>query len=439
MSRWENKYVIGLTGNIAVGKSVVRQMLQHLGEYTLDADGLSHQAMMPGAPAYKPVIETFGKFMLDEEGLINRARLGSVAFAMPDALATLETIVHPVVNQAILALVGRAKQRVIVIEAIKLVETNLADMVDAIWVVYASPDAQLKRLTDKRKMSDDEARKRIFAQRPQADKIARADVIITNEDNVEETWKQVQIGWNGVRKAMGESVPAAPPPTPQATAQPSPQPQRVAAPTPASTPQVQQNSLPPIPRQGQPGASVSAQPSVTPMSSTNSLIDPKTAIVIRRGMPGNAEAIANFVSQVAHKEVGRMDIMLAFGQKSYHIAYGKNEQVIGLIGWTVENLITRVDEFYIAPNVPRNEIIHELSSAIEDASRELQSEVSFVVLPIDTTPEITQAFIKSGYQFLKISEVKFPAWREAAHEMMSDTNVQALMKQLRADRVMKPI
>ncbi|MEO8395830.1 MAG: dephospho-CoA kinase, partial [Chloroflexota bacterium] len=354
MSRWENKYVIGLTGNIAVGKSVVRQMLQHLGAYTLDADGLSHQAMMPGAPAYKPVIETFGKFMLDEEGLINRARLGSVAFAMPEALTTLETIVHPVVNQAILALVGRAKQRVVVIEAIKLVETNLADMVDAIWVVDASPDAQLKRLTDKRKMSDDEARKRIFAQRPQAEKVSRADVIITNEDNVEETWKQVQSGWNGVRKAMGESVPAAPPPTPQPTPQQQQQPQRVAAPTPASTPQVQQNSLPPIPRQGQPGALVSTQPSVTPMNSANSLIDPKTAIVIRRGMPGNAEAIANFVTQVTHKEVGRMDIMLAFGQKSFHIAYGKNDQVIGLIGWTVENLITRVDEFHISPNVPRN-------------------------------------------------------------------------------------
>ena len=433
MSRWENKYVIGLTGNIAVGKSVVRQMLQHLGAYTLDADGLSHQAMMPGAPAYKPVIETFGKFMLDEEGLINRARLGSVVFAMPEALATLETIVHPVVNQAIVALVARAKQRVVVIEAIKLVETNLADMVDAIWVVDASPEAQLKRLTDKRKMSDDEARKRIFAQRPQAEKIARADVIITNEDNVEETWKQVQIGWNGVRKAIGETVPPAPPPTPQAQPQQQQQPQRPAAPTPAApTPRVQQqNSLPPIPRQG--------QPSVTTMSATNSLVDPKTAIVIRRGMPGNAEAIANFVTQVAHKDVGRMDIMLAFGQKSYHIAYGKNDQVIGLIGWTVENLITRVDEFYVAPSVPKNEIIHELSGAIEDASRELQSEVSFVVLPIDTAPEITQAFIKSGYQFLKLSEVKFPAWREAAHEMMSDSNVQALMKQLRADRVMKPI
>jgi dephospho-CoA kinase len=76
VSRWENKYVIGLTGNIAVGKSVVRQMLQHLGAYTIDADGLSHQAMMPGAPAYKPVIDMFGRFLLDEEGRINRSGWG---------------------------------------------------------------------------------------------------------------------------------------------------------------------------------------------------------------------------------------------------------------------------------------------------------------------------------------------------------------------------
>ncbi|RMG75425.1 MAG: dephospho-CoA kinase, partial [Chloroflexi bacterium] len=76
MSRWTNKYVIGLTGNIAVGKSVVRQMLQHLGAYTIDADGLAHQAMSPGAPAYKPVVETFGQIILNPDKTINRAMLG---------------------------------------------------------------------------------------------------------------------------------------------------------------------------------------------------------------------------------------------------------------------------------------------------------------------------------------------------------------------------
>lgn len=416
MSRWENKYVIGLTGNIAVGKSVVRQMLQHLGAYTIDADGLTHQAMMPGAPAYKPVIDMFGRFLLDGEGRINRARLGSVVFTIPEALTTLETIVHPVVNQAIHALVSRAKQQVIVIEAIKLLETDLADMVDAIWVVDASPDTQLKRLTDKRKMSDEEARKRIFAQRPQADKIARANVIIMNDGNVEETWKQVQVAWNGIRRTIGET------PTQlhmKAMTQPASQPQP--------------SSLPPIPRQP------SSPPGTGPLSTNTRLVDPKTEIVVRRGMPGNAEVIASFVSLVTGKEVGRMDIMLAFGQKSYHLAYGKKEQVIAVIGWTVENLITRVDEFYIAPDVPYTEIIRELMSAIEQASRELQSEVCFVVLPNSTNPEILQAFAKSGYQLLMLNEVKFPAWREAAHEMIADNNVQAFMKQLRADRVMKPI
>ena len=165
----------------------------------------------------------------------------------------------------------------------------------------------------------------------------------------------------------------------------------------------------------------------------------REAVVCAGFKAGNGAKYARFVSQVTRREVGRMDIMLAFGQKSYHIAFGKNEQIIGVIGWTVENLITRVDEFYLAPNVPRNEVIRELSGAIEDASRELQSEVSFVVLPSDTAPEVFQAFVKSGYQFLKLSEVKFPAWREAAHEMIAGANVQALMKQLRADRVMKPI
>lgn len=421
MSRWENKYVIGLTGNIAVGKSVVRQMLQHLGAYTIDADALTHQAMMPGAPAYQPVVEMFGKFMLDSEGRINRGRLGALVFSVPEALTTLETIVHPTVNQAIQALVSRAKQRVVVVEAIKLLESSLANSVDAVWVVDASTETQLKRLMDKRKMTIDEARKRIVAQRPQAEKISRADVIIMNDGSVEETWKQVQGAFSAIRingvPVKGDTGPlrsasTVTPPTPQPTTKATPA------------------SLPPIPRQQSAGTSA---------PTNHALLDPKTEIVIRRGMPGNAETIANFITRVKGSPVERMDIMLAFGEKSYHIAYGKNEQVIGLIGWTVENLITRVDEFYLAPNIPSGEIIRELISAIEDASRELQSEVSFVVLPLETSQEIAQAFLKTGYQFLKLNEVKFPAWREAAHEMIADGKVQALMKQLRADRVMKPI
>ncbi|MBZ0274844.1 MAG: dephospho-CoA kinase, partial [Anaerolineae bacterium] len=221
MSRWKDKYVIGLTGNIAVGKSVVRQMMQHLGAYTIDADGLTHRAMSPGGPAYQPVVETFGQFILDSEKRINRALLGSIVFAQPVALAKLESIVHPIVGQAVAALITRATQQVVVIEAIKLLEGQLADAVDEVWVVDASPQAQLKRLVEKRKMPESEAKTRIAAQNAQSDKLAKATVIIKNEDNVEETWKQVQAAWGNVmKKVQGAAAPqpATPPPAPPAPA-----------------------------------------------------------------------------------------------------------------------------------------------------------------------------------------------------------------------------
>ncbi|MCX6035924.1 MAG: dephospho-CoA kinase, partial [Chloroflexi bacterium] len=86
MSNWPGKYVIGLTGNIATGKSVVRRMLEHLGAYTIDADALSHRAIAKGAPGYRPVVVIFGKFMLDARGEIDRAKLGRLVFNDPDAL-----------------------------------------------------------------------------------------------------------------------------------------------------------------------------------------------------------------------------------------------------------------------------------------------------------------------------------------------------------------
>lgn len=455
MGRWGDKYVIGLTGNIAVGKSVVRQMLQHLGAYTIDADGLSHQAMAPGAPAYKPTVEMFGRYILDSEGRINRARLGNIVFTFPDALVELEKIVHPVVNQAIQTLVSRARQRIIVVEAIKLLESNLASTADAIWVVDASPGTQLKRLMQKRGLTEAEARKRISAQRPQADKLARADVIVMNDGNVEETWRQVQTAWNEIRRQLTAAAPAhkpgqtaAPPsgstgtgqlrPLAQVTIPQAPHPAPPAVPPPpAGTGQL--TPLRSLTTAAPRSNNIASGPFGAKPSGSAGLGAPQMlSVTVRRGMPGSADVIARFISRVSGKMVDRMDIMLAFGQKSYLLAQDQHENVVALIGWQVENLITRADEFYIDPLVPRAPVIGALVSAIEEASRELQSEVAFIFLPDSAAPEITQAFVGSGYQLLRLEEIKFPAWREAAHEMMHG-ELQGLIKQLRADRVMKPI
>ena len=118
MSRWPGKYVIGLTGSIGTGKSVVRRMLEHLGAYGIDADALAHRAMAKGAPGYDPILRAFGRFLLTPEEQIDRARLGRLVFNDPDALAVLEHILHPLVLQAVDLLVKRAPHKVVVIEAI---------------------------------------------------------------------------------------------------------------------------------------------------------------------------------------------------------------------------------------------------------------------------------------------------------------------------------
>jgi len=450
VSRWENKYVIGLTGNIAVGKSYVRQMLQHLGAYPIDADQLTHQAMAPGAPAYKPVVELFGRFILNDEGQINRARLGSIAFAVPEALIALETAIHPAVRQAIGILVTRAKQSVIVVEAIKLLEGDLAQAVDAVWVVDAPADLQLRRLVEKRKMSLDEARKRIAAQRPQSEKLAQAHVVVTNDGNVEETWRQVQNGWEDIQRLL---TPPAPTPTfapvkPLSISSGLPTPVAQVQPTPVQTAPVAPRQAPtqPVPQPIQPlgtspavVAPAAVAPVTAPVGVATRVIDAKQPVIIKRGMPGNAEAIATFISNVSPRQVARMDIMIAFGQKSFLLATGKSEALVGVVGWQVENLITRVDEFYIVPELAKSDILGELIGAVEDASKELQSEVSFVVVPRTVGSELGSALLRRGYRLLKLEEIRFPSWREAAQEMLSIGGADVLIKQLRADRVTKPI
>lgn len=401
MSRWANKYVIGLTGNIATGKSVVRQMLQHLGAYTIDADSLTHRAMAPGAPAYKPIIDTFGQFILDGEKNINRGLLGSIVFNNPEALARLEAIVHPIVGGAVGALVSRASQPIIVVEAIKLLEGDLVNAVDEVWVVDASPESQLKRLVEKRKLTEADARNRIAVQGSQADKLARATRIIRNDGNIEETWKQVQEGFTAIQSQAG-SAPTAP-----------------AAPAAPAQPVTQTRQLPSTP-------TVPAAANIT--------------VNIKRGMPTNAELIANFINLAAGKTITRMDIMMAFGQKSYLLAQDSADRVLAVMGWQVENLITRVDEFYIAPSVPVRPVVSGLVNAVEAASKDLQSEVAYFFLPQSAGADMVEAFTSQGYEVTSVDQIKIPAWREAVQEIITEyKGAHILGKKLREDRVLKPI
>jgi dephospho-CoA kinase len=213
-------YVIGLTGNIACGKSTVLDMLHERGAQVLDADRVTHELQAPGQPVYHAIVTEFGPGILSAPaGPIDRRALGAIVFADPAALRRLEQIVHPAVRERIMAWLesvgagsrelGDGKHQpptpnsqlpVAVIDAIKLLEGGWKQICDAIWVVTCPPEQQLARLVSTRGMREDEARARIAAQPSQAAKVAQADVVIDNSGSLEATRRQVEAAWQALQR-----------------------------------------------------------------------------------------------------------------------------------------------------------------------------------------------------------------------------------------------
>jgi dephospho-CoA kinase len=186
--------IIGMTGNIATGKSVVAQMLANSGGLEIDADVVANRMLYPGAPAYQPVIEAFGDSILTKNGKISRKKLGKVVFLDPKQLEKLEKIVHPEVSKSIKTRIEEASRSFVVIEAIKLLESDLIEICDVLWVSHASVTHQMDRLLRTRNLSENDAKDRIQAQPPQSEKLNRADVVINTEGSFKQTWQQIQDG-----------------------------------------------------------------------------------------------------------------------------------------------------------------------------------------------------------------------------------------------------
>jgi len=199
--------LIGLTGNIATGKSTVAQMLANLGAEVIDADQVAHRVMRAGTPAHARIVETFGPKVLGPDGEIDRTRLGAIVFADPRSLARLEAIVHPATLEAVDRRVAASSADVIVVEAIKLIEAGMADACTSVWVTTCWPRQQVYRLVGGRGLSRAEAEQRVRAQPPQEDKVARADVVVDTSGSISRTRAQVQAAWERLieREGSGES------------------------------------------------------------------------------------------------------------------------------------------------------------------------------------------------------------------------------------------
>ena len=197
-----HRLIVGLTGNIATGKSTVLQYLRAKGAYVIDADKLTHQAMQPDGPAYAAIVEAFGPSVVNGDRTIDRAALGRIVFSDATKLRQLEAIVHPAVFVLAKEELARTDASLVVVEAIKLLESQrLLTLCNEVWVVTADPDVQLRRLMSQRAMTEAEARQRMAAQSAQEEKVKHATRVIANNGTPEELYRQLDVLWNELSAA----------------------------------------------------------------------------------------------------------------------------------------------------------------------------------------------------------------------------------------------
>jgi dephospho-CoA kinase len=200
--------LVGLTGGIGSGKSVVARMLEERGAVVFDADLLAHRAIAPGTPGHDAVVERFGPTVLAPGGDLDREALASIVFADPAGRRDLEAIVHPEVRRLFAegAEAYRDTDAVVVLGAPLLVETGMHTAFDVLIVVSTSAETQVDRLMRERAMSETAIRARIDAQLPLEEKAAVADILIDNEGTLDELEGQVDRAWAELRERAAAKV-----------------------------------------------------------------------------------------------------------------------------------------------------------------------------------------------------------------------------------------
>lgn len=188
--------LIGLTGGIASGKSIVASMFKELGAYIIDADQISREIMKPGTEVYQKVVSIFGKQIILEDQSIDRKKLADLVFGDREMISKLNECTHPAIFMTIDKTIENIRTKnpeaLIIVDAALLVETGTYKKFDILIVVYADEATQVERLMKRDGLTREEALKRIASQMPIREKISFADFVIYNQKDLETTKKQVR-------------------------------------------------------------------------------------------------------------------------------------------------------------------------------------------------------------------------------------------------------
>ena len=186
---------LGITGGVATGKTTVTRILASLGVKVIDSDALVHELVQPKRKAWRNIVKAFGSEVLRKDNTIDREMLGQIVFNNSSRRKYLENVIHPEIKRIIqkqLVYYEKAGEKIVGVEIPLLFEANMGDIVDKIVVVKREGSLQLKILQEERRLSKEDALKRIRAQLPIEEKIAGADFVIDNNGSLAETEEQVR-------------------------------------------------------------------------------------------------------------------------------------------------------------------------------------------------------------------------------------------------------
>jgi dephospho-CoA kinase len=381
--QWPDKTIVGLTGNIATGKSAVMRMAAERGALAIDADKIVHSLLETNAEVQEAVAAAFGRDVRRDDGTIDRTALGEIVFSDAKELQKLERILHPAVRREIVQLVEESEASVIVIEAIKLLEGELVELIDQVWVTRAPRRTQIERLVVCRGMDVETATLRVNAQHPQEAKVARADLVIDTDGTMAATRSQFDVAWE--RLAGREN---------QGGAQRQPAQARVVVPAPQapSARPVEVKKVAPAPAAPQ-------------------------SVLVRRARPSDVAAVLLLIQRASGGAVRmkRAELLMALSERSYLIAQEKTE-INMVVGWSTHSTTAvAIDQIYAYPAQAALSSGPAVLAEIEESARQLICEIVLVYLPPDTPAPVQQLLERAGYRALRQSELR-RAWQEVIEE-----------------------
>lgn len=410
---YAGKVIVGLTGNIATGKSAVMRLANDYGALTIDADKIVHELMDQDATMQAAIAVAFGSEVRREDGRINRAKLGEIVFADPAAMQDLEAMIHPAVGKEVDARILASKQSLIFIEAIKLLEGNLRDICHQIWVTRCSPQRQLERLRVCRGLETEVAAVRIKAQPPQEEKVAQSDVLIDTNGLMKDTEAQFNIAWSRL-PAPATVQDKARLPLPDET-------------TPNGTRPLTGRLISPKGATPQKAADKKRPPRLKPSERPEDL-------QVRRARPSDIPSILLLIQKATEGKVQmtRADLLMALSDRGYFIGQ-MGSDISTVMGYNIDSQVARIDEIYVYPLEMATQTGKAVLEDIEISAASHMGQILVVFLPDDAPTAIRALFEAEGYEPMPLEEMA-RNWQLAIEESQPE-GTDYLVRLLRDTRV----